>query len=492
MFEKNRIFLSKEMISILEKTKDEKVDFKTSRDNKFLIPFYKGITFHSIYKPLEEGNRYTGENDKLIIAIGFGAGYHLLELAKKGANILVIPVDYILLKAVLKEIDLTRYFNKNFLTFITLNELNEKFDLTKYSEYKIIIHPLIERIYSKETLEIVKSVKRILNNSITEVNTYKKFGKLWLKNIIKNLVFISENREKIDTSPIIIDKKVILVTGAGPSLEEQIDFIKDIRENIFIASADTSLKILTNHSIIPDAVFTFDAQHYSYYHFIDKNNIRLFFDLTSSIRFLNRATPLLSSYPLLIKLKERINLPIISTRTRNIGGAIIDFFTNYFPDHPIVTIGIDYGIKKYKVYSKGTYIDDYRLINSNYLKTIDFYDATNFYKNRLTKRDNWATTALLECYANDMLKSEKIYTLSDSPFLNLKKIESKDKFLSLNKELKCNRLYFNLPDIKKEELLKLLIDLITNEPYLISTYFFGSNENNIDIRKICDYIRLFF
>jgi len=75
-----------------------------------------------------------------------------------------------------------------------------------------------------------------------------------------------------------------ILVSAGPTLRSQCDFLKKIRDKVFIFSCDTSLKVLLKFDIIPDGVMTLDAQTHSFFHFMgeDLSEIPLFADMVVS------------------------------------------------------------------------------------------------------------------------------------------------------------------------------------------------------------------
>ena len=402
------------------------VEFKESKD-KLPVPFVNKTALHSTYYPLKEADRIHIPKDEsmLCIAIGIGAAYHLVKLAKLNKMIIGIPVDNNILYRILEKSDLSRWFKKGKLIILTEKEILNYFDFFKYQEYFLIIHPVLERLYSPKLLQIIKNVKSIIREPLLEANTQKKFGKLWLNNIIKNIIYFLE--DGFDFTPLTIGKKPILITGAGPSLIQNINLIKNNLGKIYIAATDTSFKILDKFNITPDAVFSFDAQHFSYLHFTGiKKKSRLFTDFTSSLRLNNSQTILFSNHPLINLFKEIGWTPIyLSSNTRNIGGAVIDFFCKYFPDHPIITAGIDYGIYKHNSYSKGSYISDYKIINSNYFLTGNKIDCSLLYRQRFSQKNgDWQTTKLMEQYTCSGSLQKNIYSLSTSPFVTYKEIKS--------------------------------------------------------------------
>ena len=486
-------FLSESIMNEMKKDFKSNISFKISKDN-LKIPIINNTAIHSTYYPLKDAERieFSKNQKELCIAIGFGAGYHLTKIASYNKMILAIPVDMCLLKEVLKEVDLTLWFKDNNLKIINHDELLIYFDLYRFNSYSIIIHPILEKLYNAKVLEIIKSISNKIRPLMLEVNTQKKFGKIWLNNIFKNIIHFFVNH--FNYRALIINKKPILIVGAGPSLIHNIEKIKNSRNELFIASTDTGLKILGKYEIIPDAVFSFDAQYYSYFHFTGiKADYRLFTDFTSSLRLGNKQTLLFNNHPLIHVFKNNGFKPImLLSDTRNIGGALIDFFLRHFPDYPVVTAGVDYGYYKNYSYSRYSYLDEYKLNNSNYYNTENNIDCLLFYKDIFIKQiGDWKTTRLLEKYEKLSPINENVFTLSDSPFSGYKRIDSFNEVVEKAKKLDVIEIDFFKPKINKKEFFSIFYNYIEENPDKLTSYFLSINKhpNFNEIKAVISYLK---
>lgn len=104
------------------------------------------------------------------------------------------------------------------------------------------------------------------------VNRYKQnratkrwLGRLWIRNLFRNYLRISEGCSCADLSTAL---PVILI-GAGVSLEENIEHIRRVEGGYCIVVVDTALPILRAHGIEPDLVVAMDSQVYNTRDFID-------------------------------------------------------------------------------------------------------------------------------------------------------------------------------------------------------------------------------
>jgi hypothetical protein len=99
--------------------------------------------------------------------------------------------------------------------------------------------------------ETVDFIKRIDANA----RTVRGFGRRWFKNVFRNLKVFQKIREPVPLSC------PLLVTGAGPSLEEAIPLIRERkkREDLGILAAASSAAALAAGGILPDIIISTDG-----------------------------------------------------------------------------------------------------------------------------------------------------------------------------------------------------------------------------------------
>ncbi len=437
MFQENDRLLCNDLKQSLEQTSVTCVEFVISKDG-YRVPLINGATLHSIYSVERENDRFKlNDNDEFVVFIGFAGGLHILPYRKCDASIFVIPIEYSSFKEIFYGYDYSSLFKDISLRIGNINDLLEFSRLTKFKSYRIVIHPVIERLYPEEVLKTVREIKNTLNPIVLDNKTIGSFDKLWKHNAVRNLIDL-ENRA-FDDEPLIIPQgKIILIAGAGPGLDNVIDEIINHRDRLFILAADTAGFILMKHGIKPDWVFTFDPQYYSRLSLLGMNKtIRIFHDPTAAISNTNlRKTLLLSDHPYSEYFTALgTDTPVLSNRTRNIGGSIVEFAKRYLKNTPIVTAGIDFGGTEFRYYASGSYINDYLLSVSGYFKPVESADSAFFYKYPIKHlRNGWFCDSLMETYAAGS-NDKNISTLTMSPFVGYKKISSiKEIELPLNNQ----------------------------------------------------------
>ncbi|TGK05306.1 DUF115 domain-containing protein [Leptospira langatensis] len=130
-------------------------------------------------------------------------------------------------------------------------------------------------------------LRKILSSKMSDLLTKFEFERIWVRNSLVNTAnFLSPPNPKtrIESLKEKFAGVPSLLVSAGPNLRRQCEWIRTIRDKVFVMSCDTSLKVLLKYGIIPDGIMTLDAQTHSVFHFLgeDTKRIPLFADLVSS------------------------------------------------------------------------------------------------------------------------------------------------------------------------------------------------------------------
>jgi len=181
-----------------------------------------------------------------------------------------------------------------------------------------------------------------------------------------------------------------------------------------------------------------------------------------------------------IFLESGFSPAMISSYSRNIGGAVAEFFINNFANLPLISAGIDFAFFDYNSYSRGTFLSEYYNINSCYHVTSETLNSCLFYKEQFVKYSGkWKTTGFMSNYSAN--STDKISTISSSPF-NLSKKNGLNEFIEKNKKMITQTFEFKAPCIKPLEFLSNIINHINKDisplyPFLISSGLHPSKEN---------------
>lgn len=200
----------------------------------------------------------------IIIAFGIGLGYLLdATFNKYPAKIFLYEPDINLLHFVLNNVDISEHLSSG-RVFITndIDELIQKLSSTYLTKDKVEIAYLQNYavVKNKEFLMLTQRVFEACKSKMIDINTITRFSKFWLKNTIDNIAYINDNNAYL-LSDLAgkFEGQTALVAGAGPSLKDNIDNIKENRDKFVVFAVNKSVKYLISNGISPDFIVCLDA-----------------------------------------------------------------------------------------------------------------------------------------------------------------------------------------------------------------------------------------
>lgn len=232
----------------------------------------KSLFLHSKYNPKDEAVQFVQqfeniEQYKHVFFYGVGLGYHIEAFMIKYPGIpftLYEPVPE-LFEAFLARISLPKLPAqcKNLIleTSIASAESSlQRFVEDMHEEILLVQLPSYEKIFKEKYQQFSSMFKDLLSQKKTSLQVNVSYEKRWILNSLINL------EETIKTPNIFLEKKdvfkgkPVIIVAAGPSLQDEIEHLKYIKEHglAYIFSVGTSINALLNHGIYPDAACTYD------------------------------------------------------------------------------------------------------------------------------------------------------------------------------------------------------------------------------------------
>jgi hypothetical protein len=366
---------------------------------------------HSKFDPKHEGSRIAEsyKHEGYILFIGFGAGYHIEPFldSSETSQIVIIDKDVAYFRSLLEQMDM-RNLLLNPRVQLLVTEQPDEIETFFFKTYLPALFGDLQTISLRSRIETepdyFKQVIAILKQSISKVSddytVQSYFGKKWFINTLSNL-----QTAQFSSTTLRPVRKAI-VTGAGPSLENHFDRIKDLQRSATLIATDTSFPALRENGITPDLVISIDCQQISYLHFIGgfPDSIPLILDLASPPdlkRLTNRLFFFTSGHP----FSQYVNshwrqFPYIDTTGGNVSHAAISL-ADALGAHEIFLFGADFSYPEGKTYSRGTYIYPYFRIKENRLKPLDtlFYSFilrnVNIVKDKIGNKIRYSTKPML-------------------------------------------------------------------------------------------------
>lgn len=206
-----------------------------------------------------------GQND-IIITFGIGLCYLLDEVYNTyPSKIFVYEPDIKILHFVLNNVDISEHLASG-RVFVTdnLDELMKKLAETYISKDKVEVVYLKNYAVTKsqELLELTQKVYDTCRTKMVDINTIKKFSKIWLLNTLKNISSINSSvAYKLSDLKDKFTGQTALILAAGPSLSENIERIKANRDKFVIFAVNKVLRVLEANGIVPDFTVCLDAQY---------------------------------------------------------------------------------------------------------------------------------------------------------------------------------------------------------------------------------------
>jgi len=206
------------------------------------------------------------KNESLYSLSGFGDGSHVRHFLKNtsgGVFLLVMEVDAAILRDTFSRHDCSDILShERFL--LGTGQINEDFFkdmqeavMQKLSDINSLIfsplHCLDEGYYDKARNEMLKQY--LVLRPLMEVNL--RTGTNLQENTLENLPHMASAPDIGSLSGKFTDTPFILI-GAGPSLDDSIDFLRKVQNRAIIVCSNSSFRKLVNSGIRPHLVVTAD------------------------------------------------------------------------------------------------------------------------------------------------------------------------------------------------------------------------------------------
>jgi hypothetical protein len=141
---------------------------------------------------------------------------------------------------------------------------------TKRSSFEILPYPSYTRIVPEQINSFVDFLNELAKSkSHTNAETISHFQKIWTHNYLKNHSILSNRKGKTTwLSKVNFYNQTPVFVGASPSLENEIDVLRETRKKIVLLASDTAIQYLLFNKITPDAILSFDPGRGTLYHFL--------------------------------------------------------------------------------------------------------------------------------------------------------------------------------------------------------------------------------
>ncbi len=274
LFSKRFEHLHEALKSLPQKEKPPKgLELFTAKNNEISARFDNSY-LHSSYNPsgeakkLMEAPEVNGADS--IVFLGVGLGYGVIEAAIRhhSKNIIIIEPDPFHILCAFSTLDWSAVFDCNSLIFLleapqqTVITILEKYGLKEcfFIAQKAIMQHAEQYFANIQTL-----VERNLDKQAINLRTLERFSRLWLSNMCKNLPFI-ENLDGINRYKGMAKNLPACVLAAGPSLDEILPHLEEIKKRCILICVDTALRACLSMGVEPHFILLVDPQYWNARH----------------------------------------------------------------------------------------------------------------------------------------------------------------------------------------------------------------------------------
>ncbi len=403
----------------LEKTRagtDSAPVYSLSVNGKFL---------HSKYNPLKEAAQTlssdffssicaaggTGGNKPLVFH-GLGLGYLPELYAEKNpySDLIIIEPDLFVFALFLASRPLGAFFKHRGLSLLLGAYPYEAADFLEAQnlngapvfKQQAVIEAESAWFSEFEALQKRRTEKNTLNK-----NTLKKFGRLWLKNLFKNLHRISDLEGIIRFKDLFEGFSALLI-AAGPSLNKQLAAVGHKADKFVVIASDTAVRACIQNGIVPDFILLMDAQYWNYLHIAGLDISSSVLITESSVypavfRIKTAATLLCTSmFPLAQYIEKAVGDKGQLTTGGSVATAAWDF-ARFLGIKEIIAAGLDLAFPNHQTHFSGSRFEEDGAVYSSRFAPSETASHRSIYAARPEWKDGYSgkvlTDARLQMYA---------------------------------------------------------------------------------------------
>ncbi len=237
-----------------------------------------GKFLHSAYNPLREAEQAAQASHFSVsecfgcIFLSCGLGYTVLSYARLFPNdtIIIAEPDPRYFFTALSLVDFTPLFShENFIIALGtgIDSVVSLIEHTSGLKHTAISENSAQSAHAADYFTALRSlIERNKRKVDINASTLEKFSKLWLKNTCKNINYLRDlegiNIFKDSCPPDL----PCVILAAGPTLEEILPHLAEIKKRSLIIAVDTALRACLAEGIEPDFIVLTDPQYYAWRH----------------------------------------------------------------------------------------------------------------------------------------------------------------------------------------------------------------------------------
>lgn len=218
------------------------------------------------------------------VVVGLGLGYHVKELLNRfpESRVIVLESESKLIKFAMEYQDWTEYLCSKQLEIVYDPDISNLIKTTRNisQPYELLVYyPTVKAVDDTK-------IRQVLEDFFVSISSMREQG-----------AFLDANFNKISKKHLpecsilkpLFYKKNVVIVGAGPSVNGQIEIMKKYRNKVIIFATGHITKLLLQEGIRPDAIIITDPQPHMYKQIegADTENIPLILLSTASASVIN-------------------------------------------------------------------------------------------------------------------------------------------------------------------------------------------------------------
>ncbi|WP_110931101.1 motility associated factor glycosyltransferase family protein [Paenibacillus bouchesdurhonensis] len=237
----------------------------------------KSYFLHSKYNAKDEAKKWVrsihhkmvGFKHLLIFGIGLGDFLEEILLTTDAKDIFIFEPDINIFRELIYRKDIRGLLSDRRIRMFAVGgdeivQYQIAIFLAGYISGELIsVSPLIyEKLFPQMIRSFDSIVKDVILKQISTFNTLKIYQNEWLLNILHNLphVLMSTSMKKLKEVWQGQDATAIIV-GSGPSLKEDVHYLKELRDKCLIIAAGSSIQAMNHYGIHPHFVVSLEGSH---------------------------------------------------------------------------------------------------------------------------------------------------------------------------------------------------------------------------------------